>query len=347
MIDTIKFRIPISQKLHDIIQKKSIEISKFDHENDRSMFRFFNKKVKFGSYDRNVNIMLYDDNYCSIELSMPKLFYGHNVFMISSSQVIISAKELQKTLCKMFTTFPDIIFWEVTRLDICYAWKLPNEGVAEQIINILRGVDVPRMRKHYYDTSVMWNNKETAIKFYLKHPEYYTHDFKELKNTNNPELAYNFLMISEGVLRFEVTLRHRALASCFYGKTEDRCILLDEDIINDVVLIEKLNKYMLKVLRLKSIKATNYKEVFQNLKDFYGITQARNLFLYYKLLFTQDKNEKELLKTFSQPQKWRYTKKLQEAGIGLSTDIINESFDLQIPSEYSVNNPSARSADGS
>lgn len=338
MIDTIKFKIPVDLKLHEKIAKKSVELLKYDHLSDRAMFKIFNKKINIGSYDRNINIFLYDEEYCSIEFSIPKLFYGHNVYMFYPEKINELVDELYKELIKIFDTFTNPIHWLITRLDLCYAWKLPNEEVANSVLQSLKGIEVSRMRRHIYDTTVMWNNGGSSIKFYLKHPEYYSHDFLELKKRNLLDIAYSFFDISEGVLRFEVTLRNNALARCFYGPTDVHCISLDPEIFNSQTLAQKLNKYMYKVLRLKNIEATDYKKIYNKLYNCYGTQQARHLFIFYKLLFSSDPQEKEILKTYSRYQVWRNSRKLQEANIGITTEILSQHFDLNIPSSYCINN---------
>ena len=343
MIDTIKFRIPIDSKLYNQIKAKSIEFTKRDNEIDHEFVKILTKQFHVGSFDRHINLRLFDDEYLFMEFSLPKIYYGHNVFLISAEQVFPICNQVRQTLVKLFGNFPDCIFWEICRVDFCYAWKLPSEYVAEQVLNIFRGIVIPKKQTHFYDTTVMWFGRTQSIKFYLKYPEFYEHDFKELKKQGFNDLAYNFLSISEGVLRFEVTLRNIALVREFYGQCQDRFISLSSDIFNTPRCQLVLQKYLKKVLKLENVKVMDNKTVYKLLDDMYGQTKARNLFLFYKLMFSTDRNEKTILSSYSRWQVYRNVKKLRDAGVGITSEQIKIGFDFSIPSDFVVNNtaPSA------
>jgi II/X family phage/plasmid replication protein len=338
MIDTIKFRIWIDRDLYKTIRSKSIELSQKDNEIDREFVRILTKKFNVGSFDRHINIKLYDEEYIFMEFSIPKIYYGHNVFLIAPEKVIGICNEVRTVLFKMFGSFPDCCTWEISRIDFCYAWKLPSEYIAEQIVNILRNIEIKRKKMHYYDTSVMWYGRTQAIKFYLKYPEFYEHDFKELKKQGFNELAYNFLQISEGVLRFEVTLRNIALVREFYGSSADRYVALEPSIFNSARCLLILQKYLHKILKLENVSVMDNKTVYDKLVKELGIEKARRLFLFYKLLFTPDRNEKDILKSYSRWQVYRNLKELKACGIGISSDQLQIGFDFSIPSDFVVNN---------
>ena len=339
MIDTIKFKIPIDNDIFSRIERKSIEFNKHDNEIDRTFIQILTKKIKVGSFDRHINIKVFDNEQVFLEFSAPKIFYGHNVFLVAPEQIIFICKTVHETLVKTFGKFPRPEFWEINRIDFCYAWKLPSEYVAEQVLNIFRGITVNRKKTHFYDTTVMYTGRTQSIKFYLKHPEFYEHDFKELKKEGKTDLAYNFLNISEGVLRFEVTLRNIALVREFYGQCKSTTIGLDNLIFTTKRCQLVLQKYLHKVLKLNNVRTMDNKSVFNKLKDCYGQSRARYLFLFYKLLFSTDRNEKDILKSYSRYQVWRNIKKLRECEVGISEDQMQVGFDFSIPSEYVVNNP--------
>jgi len=342
MIDTIKFKIDIDRDLYRKIEKRSVEFRKFDHELNHEFVRILSKKFNVGSYDRHISITLYDDERIYMEFSLPKIFYGHNVYMISPEQVFPICEMVRKVLVSMFGYFPSISIWEINRIDFCYAWKLPSEYVAEQVLNIFRGITPPYKGIHNYDSSVMWYGRQHAIKFYLKYPEFYEHDFKELKKEGFTDRAYQFLNIAQGVLRFEVTLRNKSLVNEFYGRCSDKYVSLSKDVFNTKKCQTILNKYLYKVLKLRNVETMDNKTVYDKLIDAYGVVKARPIFLFYKLMFSPDSNEKLILKSYSRWQVYRYQKKLIDAGIGISADQLQVGFNFSIPSNYAVNFPTAK-----
>lgn len=342
MIDTIRFQIEIDQDLYHRIRRLSVELSKRDNELEHEFVRILTKRFKVGSFDRHINIKLYDDSFVYLEFSVPKIFYGHNVYLISAEMTEHVCDMVRQTLIRMFGRFPEVYEWKIKRLDLCYAWRLPSEYVAEQMIGIFRGITINRKKHHFYDSSVMWYGSTQSIKFYQKYPEFYQHDFKELKKQNMTELAYQFLHIAEGVLRFEITLRGRALVREFCDDKQGNFLYVSPVYLRDDIIEKILNKYLKKVFKITKLKTMDNRTVYRKLEARYGTTKARNLYTFYKLLYSPDTNEKDILRSYSRYQAYRYISKLRECGIGISSDQAQIGFDFSIPSDYAVNEPRPR-----
>lgn len=342
MIDTIRFQIDISESVYIKIRSKSIELSQRDNELDKELVNILTKKFNVGSYDSHITIRLYNNELAYLEFSVPKMYYGHNVYMIAPEDIFFICDKVRAVLVKMFGEFPECYEWKIKRLDLCYAWKLPSEYIANQVMNIFRGLSVNRKKSHFYDTSVMWYGRTQCFKFYCKYPEFYEHDFKELKKKGFNDLAYQFLNIAEGVVRFEVTLRTTSLTREFYDDKMGSFITLDTDIFNTERITKVLYKYLHKIFKLTETQTMDNKTVYDKLRGEYGTNKARLLYAFYKLMYSTDMNEKLILKSYSRMQTYRYIKRLQDAGIGISSDKVQIGFDFSIPSDYAVNYPHPR-----
>ena len=337
MIDTIRCRIPIDQTTHDKIERMSMIFSKRDNEQDKEIIRICTKQINAGSFDRHISLKL-DDDILTIEFSVPKFVWGHNVFMVRPEEVLPICQKVRKTIEEKFcVSLLTADLWQLSRVDFCYAWKLPNQYLAEQIMEIFMNLQVKRKKAHFYDTSVTFSGRTQNYKFYLKNQEFWNHDFKELNKMGLTLMAYDFLKISEGVIRFEITLRGKSLAREFYGKCDDNVIMIESDIFTVPRITALLNKYMRKILKVSTFQTMDNKTVFDKLTVAYGLTKARNIYTFYRLLFSLDRKDKEILDSFSQPQRYRYIALIRSAGIGISSNDAHINFDLSIPSDAVVN----------
>lgn len=326
MIDTMRFRVELTQKQYDCIRRKSTELAKRDNTNDRMIFRVLREDLPLGSYDRCVNLFVNDDLECFIELSIPKFVMGHNIYLISAESVPGHLETLYKKLCKYFGDFPAVVFWEVMRVDLCYAWKLRNHSVAVRVMEALQKLEVARKKKATYATSVMFHAPTMSIKFYLKDDEFYAHDLKELKQIGLTDFAYQMYQISEGVLRFEITIRKKHLNTIF----------ADGQFYSDKTCQRILRKYLHDVLRGQS-EATTLDVVAERLLATYKKQKAYHLYSFYRLYYGEPQGRAKLLRYISRQQVWRHLKDLEKAKVGLVVDVLASDFDLSCPSDFVVN----------
>lgn len=336
MIDTIRFRIKIPEDIYRKIREKAVEITKHDNGNGTTYFNILHSNISVGSYSRKINIFVSDQDTLFLEFSIPKYYYGHNIFLLYPDKIQPCIDKIFRELVEYFGDFPNPIEWFIERLDLCYAWKLPSQETAQDILDVLRSYPFPRKKMSFYDTSLMAVGSTYSIKFYLKHPEFYKHDFKEiLKNQSLMEYAHDLLNISEGVLRFEVTLRSKALYKYFPKRLFEKITVqdLDSDII--AAILENIYKKFVKGIKPKLMTPT---EVYQTLKKVYNPNKARILWEFYMIYHASDPNISEVLrKSYSRIAIYKNLRDLAKAKVGIPRKDINFDIDLSIPSDYCIN----------
>lgn len=334
MIDTVKFKIPLSEEQFNLILKKSHEIVKTNNQNNIVEFRIVNNEIEIGSYDNKITIRIFDTQHAKVELSLPKFYFGNNVELLYPSQVEMVLQRLQDCLQDQYGDFPPYMNWSLERLDLCYAWRYQDQQTAVRALSVLKTFDYPRKSKYLYQDSVMWRGRHFSLKLYLKQPEFIKHDYHELNKTGRIELAERILALSEGVLRFEITMRKEQLKDIWGKKTLTYKEILDKNKL-EFILSDYLNKLLINLdksvmddqqvpLRLRAFGFSNRKIV--------------NLFAFYKLYVSPKLNFKQIYKDHYDPSTiWRYKHDLATAGVGLPQfDIPFELF-LDIPSDHVVN----------
>jgi hypothetical protein len=223
MIDTIKLGIPITKYQHGKLEKLAAE-------NADWQWVMFNAKVgelRFlrhkglaeldqQSFRREIfwdipEFYEHDNSYITVELSLPKFWYGHNIHLLYG--YVKALEELRKILQKQLNLkLPKVDIWQVWRADICYSWRCPSQRISEQILDSIKKLHFPRKRPHIYADSVMFTGTTYSLKFYLKFPEFIAHDRKELLKQNaRLEWVNHLEEKADGVLRCEATLRRKYL----------------------------------------------------------------------------------------------------------------------------------------
>ena len=183
-------------------KNRSIATSKVDNNKDHLIFRVYRTDLQLGSYDRNINLFVSESrpNFCFLEFSIPKYYYGNNVYLFYPSSDFQHVLELvENDLIKYFGDFPPIKTWDIFRLDLCYAWKFLDQKTSENVLEVLRSYAFSRKKSHNYDTSIMMTGSTYSVKWYLKKPEYYYHDFLQLLHQHKENYAYEIANVSEGV----------------------------------------------------------------------------------------------------------------------------------------------------
>lgn len=334
MIDTIGFRVTVTEEQSELIRKKSNEFSGRDNETKEIKFRIIKKQVQLGSYDSKITVRSYDDLNVHVELSLPKFVFGHNVFLLYPSQTEEAASMLQDKLREHFGSFPPYKEWRVERLDICYAWRFEDQRAALHALSVLKAFDYPRKQKHIYNTSVQWSGRTYSLKFYLKLDEFQVHGLKELKDKF---FSGEVLKLADGVLRFEVTCRKAQLVELFDKKNIYIFDLKDEDFV-----VTALDNFLKKLLSNLNPHTTNNIEVLKRLHKTFTPRKAQVLMHFYKEWYSSDVYDRQLLKdAYCQSTIWRKKHDLVVAGVGLPATDIPLDFSLDIPSDKVVNLPVA------
>jgi Phage replication protein CRI len=209
-----------------------------------------------------------DESYLTLEFSIPKFWYGHNVSLLYDW---VTALEYLRTLLPKQiglgrSSLPPVGEWLVNRVDFCYAWKLPDQQCADMLISALSRLNYPYKKPVIYSDSVMWPGTTYSVKVYNKLNEFKQHDLKAmLEQGKSLEWINSIEAKAEGVVRFEVTCRTRWLKrqgiktiSDLSGIDEERsCVSVDFEIKRffdsvgivqiDPELIQSLIEYGIKV----------------------------------------------------------------------------------------------------
>jgi len=330
MIDTVRFRIKIRESVYKAIQKKSVDFTKYDNTSGIEIFRISKNEVPLGSFDRKVSIFLPDEDQCFLEFSVPKFINGQNVYLINFDDFKWAIDKVYKLLFNFFGDFEEVKYWEVMRLDLCYAWKFQDELQAGYMLELLQSFNFSRKKKSIYDTSVMYIGQNYSLKFYLKYPEFYKHDFRILRDFGHLDLAYKMLDVSRGVLRFEATLRRKYLTYHLHLKK-----IYIEDLNNDK-LWSILKNIFSKYMGGFNLKYKQKSEIKQILLSYYGKPKGRRLYMFYVFLVTEGKRTSKQF--YSPSTVYQYMRELKEAQIPLTfEELKNYDMDLSIPSKYAVN----------
>lgn len=226
MIDTIKVGIPLTRTQH-------LRILAIAQNEDRWQWVQVNptlgelRFVKMSglvrtdqhSYHRelkwDIEPIYSQDSKLILEFSIPKYWYGHNIHLLYNFVNALSA--LKTALEQLFqlkgrTKLTDPRSWHLYRVDLCYAWRLPNQIAAQGYLDSLKHIHYPRKRPVIYPTSIVFQGTTYTLKFYLKYPEFRTHDMKELLRAKaSIEWIEHLEAMADGVLRCEATLRRKYL----------------------------------------------------------------------------------------------------------------------------------------
>lgn len=242
MIDTLRLRIPINQA-----QFKRIREIGF--ASDREQLGFFSPKTgeirlkrveglfrtDQNSFHREIRwelspehhppletldektgeVVKADRTFLTVELSLPKFWYGHNIHLLYNFEDAITylkellEKQFKLARCRLTNSGT----WQISRVDCCYAWRFPTQVMAQQVLESLKRLHYPRKKPHIHDTSITFVGATYTVKFYLKLPEFRNHDMKALiKEKASLEWVNHLEEKATGVLRYEATLRNKYLS---------------------------------------------------------------------------------------------------------------------------------------
>ena len=238
MLDTIKIGIPLTEKQHSRVIAVAFESDReqwvlYFPKTPELRFRkvtglaeahqnSFHREIRWDvTYDYRPSTYKADgswlDGTCLIvELSLPKLRYGHNVHLLYDFTEEL--KKLKQLLEKRFNLqgkgrLLDVMQWQVWRADVCYAWRMPDQQIAQLVLDSLKHLHYPRKKPTIYPTAIVFAGSTYTVKFYLKLPEFKAHDLKALiKGGASYEWINSIEEKATGVLRYEATLRRKYLS---------------------------------------------------------------------------------------------------------------------------------------
>lgn len=225
-----------------------------------------------------------------VEVSIPKFLYGHNVTMVSDSDIQRFYIKLDNVLRNKFHAESHSDFrpwyWTVQRMDVC--WNFQVGGDVPDYITAFRNIHIPKYTTHTYGDSetVQWLCSTKQIKFYDKEREVRRHGG-----------ALETIDLAKGILRFEAEIKAKS-GKLLQKYSEFRWAgeLLRESVAKELLL------YHLQKLKLdRSMTVSNKLEVVGKLQNVYGINTAQKLlgFMEYINLMGKEALDKPSKSTYS------------------------------------------------
>lgn len=223
MLDTIKIAIPLDLQQFSAINavlsnRDEYQLAKYNPVRDdlfipfqkgtvESISRFLNKKVDYSIPSK----YLKNETFFVCEFSITKFAFCHNIILLYDW--FNALNRFRELLNATFSVdLPTISDWLIKRLDICYAYSFPTQELAQSYINSLKNLSFPYKKATIYETSINFPGTTYSFKIYLKKPEFFHKDRKDLiKNELPLEAIRELELLSEGVLRIETTLRQKWL----------------------------------------------------------------------------------------------------------------------------------------
>lgn len=223
MIDTIKVGIPLSESQLNKLLELVASVNQWQwvqYHPQSGDLRFLRLRgiaeADQNSFHRNIHWDIpdryrTDDTFLTVELSLPKFTYGHNIHLLYGW--IDALKDLKKQFEKeLHCRFPDVLEWRVRRVDSCYTWRCPSQLTAQNLLDSLKRLRYPRKEPTIRPESIFFKGNTYSLKIYLKLPEFKVHDMKELiKGKANLEWVNHLENLATGVIRIEATLRQKYL----------------------------------------------------------------------------------------------------------------------------------------
>jgi hypothetical protein len=343
VIDTVRFKVNLSkfqiQKIKEYSQKV---ISKKDITNDKLLFEIHTAEISLPSFNRRINIVLGHNDFVFIEYSVPKSLYNNNIFILSDiTQFYESIYQLWFSLLDTFDDFPHCDTWEIFRLDVCTAWKFDSQLKAEKSLLFFSMLNIPRKKLLNYDgQTVMYKGSTESMKFYLKRPEYRKNDYNSICKSEGEAKANSLLFLSSGVLRFEITLRIKALR-----KNLKKDTIYARDLTNKKIYKIQY-RYFKKIFSYINLSTMNKDEILSRLLETYKKQKALRLYNFYLTFWSNNHYKRSILvDSYSRQQIYMNKKALRTAKIGLPTsNNIEEDETITVPAmefiqQITINSP--------
>jgi len=255
-IDTIRLAIPVSSPWIDKLEEVFSATDRWHWCRYNPTCREIwlasvSAEIKPKSWHKNVYVTLRDQDGIGkavvVEFSLPKAVYGNNVGLVpwwlghlqhlggALEKYLIEWADPHKLMdSPIFDEFDE---WKILRLDCAWAWRLESQERAEALLESLKRGRFKWRSPIVYETGILYPNKQSPCKFYLKKPEFIRHDLKKLSHdpATDMDLLPSLLTQVNGVLRFELTLRGKALREVGVYNLGD---------VNSVCLGDTLREYL-------------------------------------------------------------------------------------------------------
>lgn len=335
MIDTIKFMLPLNEVLYDAIQAKSFETVRTDKYYGWQEYKRLNTYITLNR--AKLSIFSYTPEHLFLEGSMPKLCYGHNIALFYPSQLPDFLAHLHPVLVKYFDIFPSYETWGIQRLDMCYAYKLDTTEQVESMLQLISTLRYPRKSIHIYPKeTISYGGRSYSLKFYSKEKEFARFDGNKMIKDGLVNEANELMNLSTGVLRYEVTNRKSNLNGIL--KDTGRTLFTYKDILDINIYYDYLNKVLDSLFKGASRVTMSDIEVWSRLKATYNLTTAKKLFMFYKMLYSENPFSQHFIhEEHNATTVKRTIEALSKANVGIPDQNAVYDFKLTVPSERVVN----------
>lgn len=175
------------------------------------------------------------DNYARINVSLPKLVYGHNVRHLYNDIPLPNPSDAYQSGWNGFIYGIEVLFsqllesappWsqiEIERIDLCMNWLALDMQHSKHVLQSFmmnrrayQRVNAPVYAQ--YQTTVFHKTDRYSFKVYHKGSEFLKHDFNKMYKQNK-DVANKVLDIAQKTLRFEVSFRKPFISYIFHRNT--------------------------------------------------------------------------------------------------------------------------------
>jgi hypothetical protein len=180
-----------------------MKVSQFDNYE----MLMLNGKINLPSYNYNIYYRIFEERV-DIEFSLPKYFYGTNVFELRShTRKANPIKVYDSLLLGLKYFFEEVFFnvkidWgaiEILRWDFCYNQVFQTRDESLQALKYIKMKHQSKGDRLSYETGFVQLTKTNYLKIYHKGEEFLKHDMYKLKSQNIEKYAE----ISQRILRYE------------------------------------------------------------------------------------------------------------------------------------------------
>jgi len=301
-LDTVKLVMPVCPDWHDTIREFFTRTDawhwcKYNPSSGEVSLLNLAAKIKPKSWHKGLYLSLRDQIGFGLsivaEFSLPKIAYGNNVGLLPwwRSDLLKVAGAIERYLVVSSDPgedmskplFPDIDSWGILRVDIAWAWKTASDQKARAVLDSLKRFRFKWRKPVVYDSGIHYPSKSSPCKFYLKGEEFRKHDLKSLSEDTDcvdQKAVEQVQRQSQGIVRFEVTLRGRALRDLGIGVVSD---------LDACDLGEVLRSYLDRCTGMDGVYLTEA-NIAEQLSSAYSKAKTARLLDFCRLVSTENEN---------------------------------------------------------
>jgi hypothetical protein len=181
------------------------QMKKTQYENYELMV--LNGSMKTPSYSYNIHYRIFDERI-EMEFSLPKYFYGTNIFELRSHSNKANPVQLYDALLLSLKSFFEEMFFnvridwgaiEILRWDFCYNQVFNTKKESLEALKYIKLKHQSKGDRMSFETGFVQLTKTNYLKIYHKGEEFIKHDMYKLESKHIEKYAE----ISQRILRYE------------------------------------------------------------------------------------------------------------------------------------------------